>query len=167
MSESRLLPGRADALAREPTRDEINSSCSPVDITDIPVDRDTGPASLEDAGAELIAFAEPGMLESGEVEAVIEEAATAEERSHIHDRPLQLLWVVPPGSTNWAPNPTRGIGRQPLREAPPELSCSTPPDPRAEWNTGSNPVGALKTPFAGVLGLTERNLFLGPKDTQG
>lgn len=86
MPES-VTPARAtDALAGEPACDEINSSCPGVgaDGDDVGVDGDAGESFVEELASEGVAFAEPEVPVSGEVESEVEEAGAGEETADIH-----------------------------------------------------------------------------------
>jgi hypothetical protein len=103
VAESLTLAGRRGALAGEAAGDDIDgSSGSCSDDSDIVEDGDSGEALGEDFAAPGVDLAEPGVTETGEVEAEGEQAGAvektadfevgsadaAEEGRPIHTRPL-------------------------------------------------------------------------------
>jgi hypothetical protein len=90
MTEPLALAGVAGALAGEAADDEVDSlHPSSVDCPDIVEDRDSGPAELEDRPSISFALAEPCVVQPGKVQPVVEQAATAEQRSDIHALPTR------------------------------------------------------------------------------
>ena len=87
MSEALSPPGGRGSLARETADNDVDSSNSVrpfgsrSDVSDIAVDGDSGPALLEDRPPEGVGLCEPGVLEPGEVEPVVEQADAGEEGS--------------------------------------------------------------------------------------
>jgi hypothetical protein len=72
--EPLALPGRAAALARKPTGNEVNAPAVMADVSNIVNDSCSGPAAGEDAAPPLVALAEPCVVDAGEGEAEVEEA---------------------------------------------------------------------------------------------
>lgn len=88
MTEALTTTGCADALTGESSSDEINASCSCVDGSHVVEDGAAWEAELKDGSAIGFSLGEPFVLDAGEVEAVVEEAAAAEERADIQLRDL-------------------------------------------------------------------------------
>jgi hypothetical protein len=78
--EPLALPGVAGALTGEPAGDDVDSGNRvSSDGSDVVEDGGTGPPFRENGAAPWVGFAEPGVVESGLVEAVVEEADAGEE----------------------------------------------------------------------------------------
>ncbi len=75
------LPGRACALAREAAGDDVDSNSVSANGSHVVVDADSGPAPLQDGSPFGLDFAQPFVAQSGEVQAVGEQAAAIEESS--------------------------------------------------------------------------------------
>jgi hypothetical protein len=74
VSESLALADRAGALAGEASGDAVELRDIQPNCSYVVVDGDSGPALAEDAAAPFVPLAEPGVVDAGEVESVVEEA---------------------------------------------------------------------------------------------
>jgi hypothetical protein len=77
------LPGARGSLTGESAGDDVDSGNNvSSDVSDVVKDGDAGPSFREDAAAPWVGFAEPGVMEPGLVEAVVEEADPGEKASN-------------------------------------------------------------------------------------
>jgi hypothetical protein len=72
MVEPVPLPSSRSALAGEPAGDEVNGLAAIADVSNICMDPGIRPSLVEDASSPFVGFAEPGVLDSGLMEAVVE-----------------------------------------------------------------------------------------------